>query len=514
MARRHPDRVGGGQLVGRSQKVDDSDTTPYSFGTISADAMETIAWVSSIAANGFELLFHLISLEEGDYASNIVNGFGATGYGTWKVLKKEPAPWWLEGLLGRGLGTFAASFEGVHTKAAFGLCFKEWLTLAGPDYAEMLSYKYFTELARDLLLSILTLINHKPGEGGIAHPRNREEIDAVRNIFVMGMQNLVLAIGFDRKNWGLLKSGGDYSPMAEFFLVWGLLVGTIVGFLGGLIGSILGESISGDPDGGPTLDKMWYGIPQGVIFNWYWLYLQQEGHTSGGTFNPAGPDRLQGLPEARLVLALQAAVRLDEGRRGLRRPGERGALQPQLQQRRPDLRVRLQPRHERRDPGRAAGHGGQLLRGDPRRHEPGRQLELHRDPPRRRRRRQSDRGARARHGPRRADGDHRRRLRPRPDRQRLGCLRPPQPAGPDERDRGTTVKQGMPIMDAGSTGISFHNHLHMHVIPDLGPPGRPTTTASSTAPATRSRSCSPTQGGDGDLSHFDFYTSANVRRLS
>ena len=29
-----------------------------------------------------------------------------------------------------------------------------------------------------------------------------------------------------------------------------------------------------------------------------------------------------------------------------------------------------------------------------------------------------------------------------------------------------TVKQGMPIMLAGSTGISFNNHLHMHVIPD------------------------------------------------
>ena len=30
------------------------------------------------------------------------------------------------------------------------------------------------------------------------------------------------------------------------------------------------------------------------------------------------------------------------------------------------------------------------------------------------------------------------------------------------------VKQGMPIMLAGSTGISFNNHLHMHVIPDPG----------------------------------------------
>ena len=260
--------------------------------------METIAWISSITANGFELLFHLISLEEGDYASNILNGIGATGYGTWKALKREPPPWWLEGLIGRFAFTFGASFERVHTKAAFGLCFKEWLTLAGPDYAEMLSYKYFTGLARDLLLSILTLINHKaPDTDGTAHPRNREEIDAVRDIIVVGLQNLVLALGFDRKNWGLLKSGGDYGPMAEFFLIWGVLTGTIVGFLGGLVGGIIGESISGDPSGSPTLEKMWYGIPQGILLDPYWLYLQQEGHTSGGTFNPAGPSDFKGYPK-------------------------------------------------------------------------------------------------------------------------------------------------------------------------------------------------------------------------
>jgi hypothetical protein len=31
------------------------------------------------------------------------------------------------------------------------------------------------------------------------------------------------------------------------------------------------------------------------------------------------------------------------------------------------------------------------------------------------------------------------------------------------------VKQGMPIMLAGATGISANNHVHMHVIPDQRP---------------------------------------------
>ena len=42
---------------------------------------------------------------------------------------------------------------------------------------------------------------------------------------------------------------------------------------------------------------MWYGIPQGVLLDPYWLYLQQEGHTSGGTFNPAGPSDFKGYPK-------------------------------------------------------------------------------------------------------------------------------------------------------------------------------------------------------------------------
>ena len=274
--------------------------------------METIAWISSITANGFELLFHLISLEEGDYASNILNGIGATGYGTWKALKREPPPWWLEGLIGRFAFTFGASFERVHTKAAFGLCFKEWLTLAGPDYAEMLSYKYFTGLARDLLLSILTLINHKaPDADGTAHPRNREEIDAVRDIIVLGLQNLVLALGFNRKNWGLLKPGGDYGPMAEFFLIWGAprWARSSASSAGSSAASSASRSRA-TPPGRRRWTKMWCGIPQGILLDRVLALPPAGGPHLGRDLQPRRAFRLQGLPEALLGIAVQAPVRL------------------------------------------------------------------------------------------------------------------------------------------------------------------------------------------------------------
>ena len=496
------------------KKVDDATTTPYSFGTISADTMETIAWVSSIAANGLELLFHLISLEEGDYASNIVNGVGATGYGTWKVFKKEPAPWWMEGLLGRGLGTFAASFEGVQTKAAFGLCFKEWLTLAGPDYAEMLSYKYFTELARDLLLSILTLINHKPGEDGVAHPRNREEIDAIRNIVVMGLQNLVLALGFDRKNWGLLKPGGDYSPMAEFFLLWGLLMGTIAGFAGGLIGSILGEAISGDADVSPVENKLWWGIPQGVLLNPYWLYLQQEGHTSGGTYNPAGPADFKGYPTPASSSPYKlpydsskvGSVYVGQANEGLFSHNFNNVDQIYAY----DFSLDKNDEILAARPGTVVNFFEGIL--------------------------DDVTGGAWNYIAIRHDVDDNGNPLAAPDAQDLGAAGAPHftvavyghgrfgsvsaafarhnPPVATNAIRGSTVKQGMPIMDAGCTGISFHNHLHMHVIPDLGPPGAAYNNfngAGNTIPFVFS---DPDTGGSGNPTHFNFYTSSNVRRLS
>ena len=86
----------------------------------------------------------------------------------------------------------------------------------------------------------------------------------------------------------------------------------------------------------------------------------------------------------------------------------------------------------------------------------------------------------------------------------FGRHTPPVPTGSIV---GTKVKQGMPIMDAGCTGISFHNHLHMHVVP--APVGGGGT--GNTIPFVFS---DPDTGGSGNPTHFNFYTSANVRRLT
>ena len=288
--------LGGSGEWKDTPRLPGDDEGTYTFEVVGADAMETIAWVSSIVCNAFELLFHLLSLEEGDYASNVVNAVGNATFGTWKAVKREPFPNFLEGPVFRFFATFLATFEGIHTKASPGNRFLMWLTLAGPDFAEMLSYRWWTGMVRDLVLSVLTLINHKPpANESDPHPRNREEIDAVRNVVVVGLHNLFLLL-FKREDWGLIKSGGDASPAVSIFVFWSLIGGIGAGGLSGLLGCVAGEAIARDVSADTLTKKVWWAIPQWWFTTIYWLYLQQEGSTSGGTFTPYGDPPFGGYP--------------------------------------------------------------------------------------------------------------------------------------------------------------------------------------------------------------------------
>jgi hypothetical protein len=259
------------------------DPAPYSFNAgVDADAMETLAWVTAVMQSAGEVILNAISIEEGDIAANLVSIFGGTLNGIWKLAEKEPEPWWLDGLIFRTLLVLPATFEGIQTEAS-GRKARMWLTLAVPDYVEMLTWRYFPKLSRDLLLSVITLANNNPS--ATPHPRNGREFDAVRHVVTLGLENLFL-LAFKRKNWGLMKDASSLSPLLELIFLWSLLLGTGVGALGGLVGSLLGEGIARDANADAIKDKMWWSIPQCILTTVYWLFLQQEGSTQDGTFTP------------------------------------------------------------------------------------------------------------------------------------------------------------------------------------------------------------------------------------
>ncbi len=82
---------------------------------------------------------------------------------------------------------------------------------------------------------------------------------------------------------------------------------------------------------------------------------------------------------------------------------------------------------------------------------------------------------------------------------------------------GTVVRQGDVLMLAGDTGTSFHNHLHLHVLPQ-GTPAQatqpPPLNAGNLPPYTLPfvfREARHVLGRDGPLRHLTWYTSENPR---
>jgi len=267
---------------------------PYVFGPVSADGMEKVALVTAIMQSGIETVFNLISIEEGDHWANLVTMFGGTLNTVWKGSQKEPEPWWLDGLVFRTLLLFPATFEGVQTEA-HGRKLNMWLTLAGPDYLEMLTWRYVTNLARSFLLSILTLANHDADKTPL--PRNGREFDAVRHAVTLGLLNLFL-IPFKRRDWGVMKDGASKAPLLDLIFFWSLVIGGIVsGLVGGLLGSLAGEAIARDANGDAIKEKMWWSIPQCFFTTIFWLYLQNEGRTDGGRFTPFTGRAYTGYPD-------------------------------------------------------------------------------------------------------------------------------------------------------------------------------------------------------------------------
>ena len=106
-------------IFSRQTPQDDLDKVglkggPYTFGRTEAETLEKVAYVSAVLVNAFEIVFHLISLEEGDYASNAWNAGSNALIATTKLATGNPLYWWFDVLLLRGAGTVFASLEGTH----------------------------------------------------------------------------------------------------------------------------------------------------------------------------------------------------------------------------------------------------------------------------------------------------------------------------------------------------------------------------------------------------------------
>jgi hypothetical protein len=423
---------------------------PYTFGrNDDVESLEKVAFVSAVVVNALESLLHLVSLEEGDHASNAVNAVSTAVLATASGVRGAPAPWWLDTLLLRTGGTLLASLEGIHTRASARNCMAMWLTLVGPDLGEVVAYRATLTSLRDALLSFLTLRNHEqPTTPGLRRPSNRLETAGMADLFVAGSGWI------NRRLVPRGAYGVDNLGSAEVLLPW-LLGAPIMGTFGSIAGHVLTEfaiARAGDFGAlGPHVAKT--ALKQFVMFVPS-LYLGVDGDTDDGRYDPAGAAH-PGYPDAstspyRLPYRSGQSVYVGQGNQGFfshyATRGEVYAYDFSMDQDEDVLASRAGTVVARTDTvdDDTSDNGWNFIRI---RHDVDGPIADH------------DRHA---GGPTTTYATY--------GHGRQHSITEAFAARGVAANRivGATVDRGDVIMRAGDTGLSFHNHLHLEVHPDDG----------------------------------------------
>lgn len=271
----------------------------YTFGEkLTPQVMENISLYSAVAAEYLDAILHLTSLEREDYASNSLNAVLGTGYGTYKLLAKKAFHYGLEWPLRWPVPSLLASIEGAHTDASATNRFIQWLLVCLlPDVTEMALYRQWIAMARNFLLSLLTLVNYEGPEyadafsGTDNRPLNRKQVFGVANGFVE-LFVWILVVSLSRDEYGHpLEDGGNPKQ-------WGYLFGAgpAMGLAGAIVGTIVAECISWAEDWGALGHSLWKGLIYGFCRYPFYLYLHHDGNTDNGTYNPGG-NAFNGYPD-------------------------------------------------------------------------------------------------------------------------------------------------------------------------------------------------------------------------
>lgn len=326
----------------------------YTFGEkLTPEFMEKFAYYSSLSCDYTVAILHLIpylSLKEGDLAANILNAIVKTGEGTFKIGYDAPWGWWLEHVKqvpagGRifinetafsTLATTGGALEGAHWGATGGNWFLFQVTQWLSDGIKTGQYRLGMGIVRDFLLSLLTLINHTgpvrleppldspvqpfwEAEVKDTRPDNRLEVDGFVDPLVSLMVSLILIKNIPREDYAHPFKTAEET--LELFLLWGLLGGIGIGLAFGFLWTTLAEIIAWAEDwpllGKKMLDSV--GKAADPIRFLVAYYLGKEGDTDDGRYNPRGV-AFNGYPNhesSPYLLPFENARRCGQGNQGM-----------------------------------------------------------------------------------------------------------------------------------------------------------------------------------------------------
>lgn len=266
-------------------------------GVLSANAMENWTLISSILVNMSRFSGHAIhAAEPGNHVTHgilsawhVTRMFGEPLAGapltSWIRDKwgfSMPNRVWID-ILFKWMPVFGGSFEG-YNKAGDG--FFHWATLIGDDsYDSFLIYLWPT-LAHEGVLSILTLINHKGTAytdfGDSGKPKNFEYSYPLTNVWLVFFSWLQNRVAMPRHRYSY---PGESSHKDVYWANWGYSL--IFGALAGISGELCGWAFSRQVSPRRLLIQLGWGAYKGFGFNLFPSnYFWNEGETRGGRYNP------------------------------------------------------------------------------------------------------------------------------------------------------------------------------------------------------------------------------------
>jgi hypothetical protein len=276
----------------------------FSFGAIGPEFLEVWAQVTSVLAKFATGLWHVVAMgmSPKEFACNIplwlwtwTDAVARAGGGAPLPSQiAQSAGWgvgstWLFSTLVPLLAVLGGSFEGIHTKTTTKLSFLQWLTLIGGDALSAFTINALPNAVRDFSLSLFTLIN-QTGPGGApagedTRPKNWDMADPVIGLVNLGAGMIFQAL-IPRDDYGLpFDSDGDpsFGPM---YFPWWLLAAPLVNAFGNMFGTFVAWAIARTATPAQLGEKVGFGALVGTLTFVVEFYGSKEGGTDDGKYNP------------------------------------------------------------------------------------------------------------------------------------------------------------------------------------------------------------------------------------
>lgn len=291
----------------------------FDFVHVSPQVCEMFAWILSMAAETAKAIMHLVDTQPGHEApAGSVAAIEIADTIQQLLFGRPISAYFLEGgpnlrrwgksldsFLGlKGIATVFSSFQSMHSDAPGGNIARFWLTVFLGDVVRTVGRTQLANTARDVVLSFITLLNFRgPRDGPSQRPSNPSWNHRKQGPFVSVSDTLfaMALIGlYPRDNYSIFiwsKDLGNQSDRRRDMFLGHWLGGSVgLGCLAGLTGSFVAQVIAWGEDyprffisGAKSAGKMW-------ALYWVFNTLFRENATDGGRYR-AGGGSFKGYPE-------------------------------------------------------------------------------------------------------------------------------------------------------------------------------------------------------------------------